>query len=200
MINTIIFDFGDVFINLDKAVVARELAYLENPGKISELKNLNDAYEVGNLATEDFLRGLQGAIPGRSREELKNLWNAMLLDFPLPRLNFLENLAASKQFRLFLLSNTNELHISSVQMIMGTPDYNRFLSCFDRYYFSHELHLRKPEPEIFQYVLEQNKLEPGDTLFVDDTLENIEAAARLGISTWHLQVGKEDITELKTKF
>lgn len=199
MINTIIFDFGDVFINLDKSVVARELFKLGDPGKIEALKGLNDAYEIGNLATEDFLQGLQDAIPGRSREALKTLWNAMLLDFPVMRLNFLENLAARREFRLFLLSNTNELHITCVQKIMGTPDYKRFLGCFEQYYFSHELHLRKPDTEIFQFVLEQNKLEPSSTLFVDDTLENIEAAGRLGISTWHLQVGKEDVTELKSK-
>ena len=58
---------------------------------------------------------------------------------------------------------------------------------------------RKPNPDIYEQVLEENRLNPRATLFIDDTKENTDTAAQLGIQTWHLQVGQEEVTELKTK-
>ncbi len=199
MIKNIIFDFGDVFINLDKAVVSRELVALEDPGLLMKLKSLNDDFEVGAIRAQEFLNGLKEVFPTRSRTELKNLWNAMLLDFPLHRLTFLEDLAAAGEQRLFLLSNTNELHIPHVRTVMGEKNYQRFRGSFEGFYLSHEIQMRKPNPEIFEFVLGENLLKAGETLFVDDSLENIEAARKMGIKTWHLQVGQEEITALKSR-
>ena len=75
-------------------------------------------------------------------------------------------------------------------------DFIRFQNCFEIFYLSYEMGMRKPDAEIFEFILDENKLEPSETLFVDDTKENIDTAAFLGIRTWHLQVGKEDIIEL----
>lgn len=192
-------DFGDVFINLDKEVITRELATVEDTTELLKLKSLNDAFEVGAISSEKFLTGLQEVFPHRSQQDLADLWNAMLLDFPDHRLEFLEELARNRKHRLFLLSNTNELHIPHVRTIMGETKFQRFRNSFEKFYLSHEIQLRKPHPEIFEFVLDENRLRAPETLFVDDTLENIRAASKLGLLTWHLQVGAEDIADLTSK-
>jgi putative hydrolase of the HAD superfamily len=82
---------------------------------------------------------------------------------------------------------------------MGMDRWNRFKACFEQFYLSHEIHMRKPNTEIFDFVLRQNRLAASDTYFIDDTQENTDAAASIGIKTWHLIVGSEDVTELKSK-
>lgn len=199
MIKNIIFDFGDVFINLDKEVVFREISEQDLLTLIPVLEALNEKYEIGALSTADFIRGLQARLPLLSAERIKDIWNSMLLDFPEYRLEFLEDLAASGQYRLFLLSNTNELHIPHVIKIMGSQKFNRFKCCFEGFYLSHEIKMRKPNKAIFEYVLGTNHLMASETYFVDDSLLNIQGARELGIHTWHLKVGHEDIIQLKTK-
>lgn len=199
MVKNIIFDFGDVFINLDKSVVVRELMHLGDPELLEQLKVLNDAYEIGAISTKSFLDGLQRAFPSRDRETLSNLWNAMLLDFPEYRLKYLQELANNGSYRLFLLSNTNELHIRHVKEKMGPERFALFKNSFEGFHLSHEIQMRKPDKAIFEFVLENHGLHPGETFFVDDTQENIRTALEIGIKSWHLQVGKEDITSLLSK-
>jgi len=121
------------------------------------------------------------------------------LDFPEERLQFLEHLSSENQYKLFLLSNTNDLHMESVRQQMGMEHYNRFKNSFDVFYLSYEMGMRKPDEEIFQFVLDQNNLTAEETFFVDDVQENTDAAARLGIRVWNLQVGQEDVTQLKSR-
>ena len=123
----------------------------------------------------------------------------MLLDFPEYRLQFLKSLAAENNYRLFLLSNTNALHIKHVEQKMGAKKYNQFKNYFEAFYLSHEIKLRKPNSEIFKFVLNTNNLIAEQTLFIDDTKENTNAAKKLGINCWHLNVGEEDIIQLKNK-
>ena len=197
MPRNIIFDFGDVFINLDKAATARVLSQLGIAELSMEMLEAFTAYEKGLLSTETFIaRGLDW-VPRASKEQLVNAWNAILLDFPEYRLEFLEYMARTNKYRLFLLSNTNELHINRVKEKMGNAMYTRFTSCFEAYYYSHEIKMRKPDAEIFQFVLDTHGLAPGETLFIDDTLEHISTANSLGIQTWHLQAGAEDVVDLK---
>ena len=134
-----------------------------------------------------------------SNESLKNAWNAILLDFPETRLAFLKELAESKKYRLFLLSNTNDLHISWIQDNWGMELYNEFKNYFEKFYLSHEINFRKPDNNIYEFVLRENKLVAEETLFVDDLEINTEAAKSLGINVWNLIPGKEDVVELFTK-
>ena len=97
---------------------------------------------------------------------------------------------------MFLLSNTNALHIEYVQKYMGRERFKRFHKLFDGFYLSHEIGMRKPEQVIFEFVLDRNQLKAEETLFIDDTLEHIKSASQMGIRTWHLQVGSESILEL----
>ncbi len=195
MIKNIIFDFGDVFIDLDKGATAKAMRPFGFSGITPQLDGLFKAYEKGTIASEEFLAKISTIFPKASRAQLIKAWNAILLDFPERRLIFLEELAASKQYRLFLLSNTNEIHIDEEKEKMGER-FIRFKNAFEAFHLSYELGMRKPDKEIFEFVLNNNNLKASDTLFIDDTLENIEAAIELGIHTWHLQVGKEDVTQL----
>ena len=199
MIKNIIFDFGDIFINLDKEIIFREIQKYGNPILTPELITLSDAFEVGQISSETFIDGLQSYFPKASSKEIINIWNGMLLDFPDYRLDFIESLANEKQYRLFLLSNNNALHEKEAIKIMGNSNYERFKCCFEQFYLSHEIHLRKPNTDIYEFVLENNALDPIETFFVDDTVENTQSASKLGIKTWNLIVGQEDIIQIKSK-
>lgn len=198
MIRNLILDFGDVFINLDKPATAKAMTQFGFKGVTPDLQTLFNAYEKGAVTSDEFLNEVSRQFPDASRKQLVDAWNAILLDFPDIRLEFLEQLAAEGQHRMFLLSNTNEIHIDHVKQAMGKAKFNRFKNAFEVFYLSYELGMRKPDAEIFQFVLDQNQLNPEETLFVDDTLENITSAKSLGIQTWHLQVGQEDFLELKS--
>jgi len=100
---------------------------------------------------------------------------------------------------LFLLSNTNQLHISWIQHNWGLNRYLEFKNCFNKFYLSHEINLRKPSIEIYEFILNENNLIARETLFIDDLKENTEAANALGIHTWNLIPGQEDVTQLFSK-
>ena len=199
MIKNIIFDFGDVFINLNKNATKVHLAALGHHVISPELEALAIRYEKGLITTSFFLNEAEKLLPNTLQTELIEAWNAIILDFPDHRLSFLKKMVDEANYRLFLLSNTNELHIKKVVEHMGTKNYLSFKACFEAFYLSHEIHLRKPEPEIFKMILESHSLKAEETLFIDDTIDHIEAANKLGIATWHLKVNEEDIAALKSK-
>ncbi len=196
MIETIIFDFGDVFINLDKLATPRELSKLGDFKWTPKIQELNNLYEMGKVSTSEFLNNYQKIFPNASQQQLVEAWNAILLDFPQYRLDFLQNLVSSQNYKLILLSNTNELHIDKVKESISF--YETFRSCFDAFYLSHEIHLRKPNIDIFEFVLEQHQIEPSKTIFIDDTKENTDSAAQLGIHVWNNDPKSQDITNLFT--
>lgn len=198
MIKNIVFDFGDIFINLDKKLFAEELQKIHIPQESEELLPILQQYEMGLVSTDKFLTFFEERL-SVSQDQLKKAWNSILLDFPKERLRFIQNLSESKKYRLFLLSNTNDLHISWIQKNWGMEQYNAFKICFEQFYLSHEINLRKPNNNIYEFVLTTNKLAPKETLFIDDTKENTDAAKALGIHIWNLKPGKEDVLELLTK-
>ncbi|MFE3868657.1 HAD family hydrolase [Flavobacterium sp. LS2P90] len=197
MINAIIFDFGDIFINLDIQATMDGLKKLGLSEWNDDLDHLNTQFEMGQISRENFLFGIQKHIPNASIKEILFAWNAILLDFPLYRLEFLQML--SKKYRLFLLSNTDSIHIETFEQKAGISFYSDFYQCFEKVYFSFEVGLRKPSPEIFNYILNNHELSPKRTLFIDDKKENTDAAHKLGLEVWHLKVGKEDIIDLFDK-
>lgn len=200
MIKNIIFDFGDVFINLDKQVVLRQIEKAGGKGIVTpEMVALNNAFEIGAISTETFIDEMSSLVPDTDAKELVRIWNSMLLDFPDERLQFIENLSREGRYRLFLLSNTNALHIPHVEKKMGRERFSRFKDAFEKFYLSHEIQMRKPNAEIYRFVLDENRLHAHETFFIDDTEENTEAAKKLGIRCWNLIVGKDDIVRLKDK-
>jgi len=197
MINAIIFDFGDIFINLDKPATISGLQKLGMKEWNNEFDQLNLSFEVGAISPEDFVGGFQKQLPNASKEDILKAWNAVLADFPFYRLEFLQEL--SKKYRLFLLSNTDSIHINTFEEKSGVSFYKDFYACFEKVYFSFDIGMRKPDPKIYQFVLNENNLIAENTLFVDDKTENTDSAATLGIKVWNLQVGKEDVIDLFSK-
>ena len=194
MVNTIIFDFGDIFIDLDKEAPVIAFNKLGLHDWNDDLRTINSQFEKGQISELDFIEGFQKYLPDASIEDVRIAWNTILLDFPLYRLEFLQLLTT--KYRLFLLSNTDSIHIDKFQHKVGESFYRDFYQCFEKVYFSFELGMRKPDAEIFNYVIQKNDLSPKRTLFIDDKKENTDAAAALGINVWNLQVGKEDVVQL----
>ena len=196
MIKTIIFDFGDIFINLDKPAIERELLALGIKEITPKMYDLAAQYEKGLISTENLTKFFTSGNWGISEKELHSAWNSIILDFPEYRLEFIESLHVQKRFNTILLSNTNELHIEQVKKNMGEDRYERFKNCFDQFYLSHEIHLSKPNRDIYEFVLKKNSLKASECLFIDDTKENTDAAQELGIHIWNLIPGEDDIIDL----
>lgn len=197
MIDTIIFDFGNVFINLSQEAPFDHMRKIGLVCWNEDLDSLNKRYEKGKIDELDFFKGFQRYIPNRELDEIREAWNSILLDFPLYRLEFLQKL--SKKYRLFLLSNTDKTHIDKFEHKVGMTFSREFYQCFEKVYFSYEIGLRKPDPEIFSFIINRHNLEPQRTLFVDDNKHNTEVAANLGLQVWNLEVGKEDVVNLLDK-
>ena len=199
MIRNLIFDFGNVFVDLDTEATVRtlmEYGVQEIPIPLYESAL---SFEKGQISTKDFVKAAMDLLPGLSADQLITAWNAILLDIPMHRLEFLDALVQSDAYNLFLLSNSNTLHIEHLTQRWGHKEMRRFLAFFDSVYFSHKMGMRKPDLEIFHHVLESEQLNPSETLFIDDTEENTLAAAQIGLHTWHLKAGSEDISELQAR-
>ena len=197
MINTIIFDFGDIFINLNKEGTINEFKKLGLDELHDELLEKNDLFEKGKISELHFIESFQKFIPNASIDEIRKAWNTVIGDFPLYRLEFLQMLAG--KYRLFLLTNTDSIHIEHFEHKVGQSFSRDFYQCFEKIYFSYELGMRKPDEAIFNYLIKHNDLSPKRTLFIDDKKENTDAAERVGINVWNLQVGKEDVVDLFEK-
>lgn len=197
MINTIIFDFGDIFINLEKQATIDEFKKLGLDGPNEELLAMNDLFERGKISEEQFIEGFKKFIPQADVLEIRKAWNAVIGEFPLYRLEFLQMLA--RNYRLFLLTNTDSIHISRFEHMVGVSFFSDFYQCFEKVYYSFEMGMRKPDPEIFAHIIRKHDLSPKRTLFVDDKKENTDAAAALGLQVWNLKVGEEDVVDLFEK-
>jgi putative hydrolase of the HAD superfamily len=193
-IRHIIFDLGGVLLNIDynlteKAFVEAGVPHFRELYSQMQQDELFDNFEMGKITRDSFIGALQQATPHPLPEaQIIKAWNAMLLDFPLRRLQILQQLRL--YYDLFLLSNTNEIHEEAFNNILmderGIPNLGVF---FDKVYLSHRVGMRKPMKEIFEYVLEQNGLQAEHTLFIDDSPQHIEAAKEVGIQTIHLEKG-----------
>lgn len=193
-IKHIIFDLGGVLMNIDYMLTEKafvDLGIIDFPQLYSQLHqtNLFDDWETGKIDETEFISGLQKAAGiNLAAADIISAWNAMLLDFPIRRLQILQQLRL--HYDLLLLSNTNEWHEAAFNKILysahGIPNIGVF---FDKVYLSHRVGLRKPSKEIFERVLSDNNLQAEHTLFIDDTPQHIEGAKLLGIQTIHLHKG-----------
>lgn len=197
MIEAIIFDFGDVFIDLNKQAIDTELRKLGLTAWHDDLDALNKKYEIGKIDELEFMQGFQKHLPNADLSEIRAAWNSILGDFPLYRLEFLQMIAS--KYRLFLLSNTDHTHIEKFEHNEGQTFARDFYSCFEKVYFSYEIGIRKPDENAFKYVINNHNLNPKKTLFVDDKKENTDMAEKLGFQVWNLQPGIDDVVELFDK-
>jgi putative hydrolase of the HAD superfamily len=194
MIQAIIFDLGDVFLNKKPEAKTAALAALGLTDWNSDLEKLERKFEIGAITPTTFIKELQHHTNNASETEIIEAWNASIGDFPLKRLEFLQKLSAS--YRLFLLSNTDAIHIEKFEEEAGSSFYSDFYRCFEKVYYSHETGVRKPNAEAFLMLVKNHNLQPKRTLFVDDKKANTDAAEALGFKVWTLQKETEEVTQL----
>lgn len=193
MIKNIIFDLGGVLLNINYQSTAKafeklgiqnfELLYSQ-----AMQSTLFDDLEIGAISPEEFrntIRLKSGL--NLSDTDINNAWNAMLLDLPKSRIDLL--MKVRNHYKIFLLSNTNEIHLKAytknLQLEHGISGLNEL---FDKEYFSHCIHLRKPNAAIYNYVLKNQNIIAADTLFIDDSIQHVQGALNVGLNALHLDV------------
>jgi len=194
-IEAIIFDLGGVILNIDYNLtrIAFEKAGIKNFHEMYSQAKADDLFsnlETGKISENDFYNELnKRAGLYLPTTEIESAWNAMLLTFREKSLDFLDTLKS--KYKLFLLSNTNHIHLNAFNKIYFEKQRNKpFEEFFDKAYYSCKMGLRKPNADIYEFVLDENKLKAAKTLFVDDSAQNIEAAKVLGLQTILLGDGK----------
>ena len=190
-IKNIIFDLGGVILDIDENIVYKELEKMGvNIAELAHSKDFIDImskFDTGIYTAPTFRRKMK-ALVGQDKmtdQRFDAIWNAMLLDIPRERIEAIEQV--KKHYKIFLMSNTNEIHydlyVRDLQLRFG---YNEFDALFNKSYFSFDIHLEKPDPRFFELILDHEGLTPEETLFIDDTAANIKVAKSLGINTYHI--------------
>ena len=205
-ITSIIFDLGGVILDIDykrTESAFQELGIPDFAKLYSQLRqdSLFDDLEMGLIDPQSFRERIRtfSRIP-ISDPQIDQAWNAILIGLPKENVDYLSSLKG--KYRLFMLSNTNEIHEQAYrQLIQNHFGEYIFDSLFEKIYLSHRVHLRKPDVAIYNLVLRENDLDAAHTLFVDDSSQNIEGAKKAGLKTLWLQKGKklQDLDSLYSK-
>lgn len=195
-IKNIIFDLGGVIINLDIPRTILEFNKLSPKPFESIYTQLQqspifDMFDKGQISETDFFFELRKHLNHNVTDsQMMEAWNAMLLDFPIHRLQLLS--ALKLKYRIFLLSNTNETHITQLESdLYKEHGYKNLESFFEKVYYSCRIGMRKPDSEIFEFVLNQNNLSPNETIFIDDSPQHIAGAIKTGIQSYLLPKDKD---------
>lgn len=200
-IRNLLFDLGNVIVDLDIQLANEKLQKLlrtnADKGKID--KALLD-YECGKISTDIFIN----TIISQSHHNVQafdviEAWNSMLVGIPSYRLEMLRMLLES--YNVYLLSNTNELHLDWIHKYVlrsyGVRDFEK--EHFHEAYYSHRIGDRKPMPSIFKYVIDDAFMTPGLTLYMDDLKDNIAVADKMGFKTFLVKPGVEITEYLKVE-
>ncbi len=190
--DALIFDLGGVVLNLNYDLTISRFKELgkDNFDKLYTQASQDlvfDRYETGEINSDDFVNYLLEFLPDSTSDfDVIQAWNAMILDLPKHRIEFLKNLRSF--LPIFLFSNTNDLHYKyfNSEIEKSYDDNNILNGLFDKCYYSHLVGFRKPNAEAFELVLNEQNLEAEKVLFIDDSIQHIEGANRLGIKTHHL--------------
>jgi len=200
-IKNIIFDWGGVITEIDfDATINAFKKYGINDFEKHYCKayqsELFQAHEIGKITPDKFREELRKLIPvSVTDKEIDEAWFAMLLDTPPNNLEIIKSV--KNEFNIYLLSNTNAIHVDMYDKIFEEK-YNfkeKFRSLFIKAYYSHEIGMRKPDEDVFEYILSDSDLDPNETLFIDDSIQNISAAKNVGIKTYHIE-GDNSIEKL----
>ena len=190
-IKNIIFDLGGIFLDIHYQLTKNAFINLgiKNFDELFTQHHANDLFEdleTGKISEQKFYQSFrQEANIDLSDEQIKNAWNALLGGFPVERLDWLKKI--KHKYNIYLFSNTNQIHYNAFMKIYeketGENDFNEH---FIKAYYSQNIGLRKPYPESFLHILNEQNLVPEQTLFIDDTIKNIEGARAVGLQTLHL--------------
>ncbi len=199
-LKNIIFDLGAVLINIDykrteKAFVKLGFKDFEDMYSQFTADAVFEKLETGKISNEDFYNALITLSPNKiTKEQIKDAWNEIILDWRVESLDFLETI--NTKYSIFLLSNTNAIHYEHFNSSLKKETNRKEIdSLFVKAYYSNEVHLRKPNAEIFEFVAKDANINIRETLFIDDSINNIETAKSLGFKT-HLLLEGERIEDL----
>jgi len=187
-INSIIFDLGGVLFDIDysftqKAFIALGAKEFDKFYSQQKQEGLFDEFEKGKVSAAHFRAGVKKFLPDHiSEKQVDDAWNALLIGFPGEKVTLLNRL--KQKHRLFLLSNTNDIHLPAVfEMMKKAHGKGIMATMFEKEYYSCQMGMRKPDIEIFEKVCKDNNLDPAGTLFIDDSIQNIEGAKKFGLQT-----------------
>ena len=190
-IKNIIFDLGGVVIDIDFNLTFSAFARLANQSieetkKVMSDLNIWDRYERGSLTDQDFINIIRESLQlMQTDEEIITAWNALLLELPKKRIDLIKQI--NTKYNTYVLSNTSNIHIVGVNKILEkSTGENDLKNIFGKIYYSYEINRRKPDLDIYEFVLKDAGLKPEETLFLDDNLDNIGAAKKVGIQTIHV--------------
>lgn len=185
-VKNIVFDLGDVVINISPERCFDAFAKLfsmQREQVVLEFDKLQvfEKYESGKISDVEFLSLIRTISIGQvSDEEIIHAWQQILLDIPKERIDLIQELASDH--KIYVLSNTSHYHMIEVNAILervsGVTTIDELV---EKTYYSYEMGLRKPDPEIYSTLLRDSNLTPNETLFLDDNRNNVEAAIDLGI-------------------
>lgn len=200
-VRNFLFDLGGVLLDIDyqrpvDAFARLGYPHFEESYAQETATPLFYELEVGAVDENSFLETVQSWNPQKvSLDAIREAWNSILLDFRVDSLQFLQQVRA--QYPTYLLSNTNFIHQAAYEAIYRRQIGPGSLSdCFTKAYYSQEIGRRKPEADAYEYVLKDAGIQAAETLFIDDTYSNIQAAAALGFQTYWLEKGERVETVL----
>ena len=204
-VKNIIFDLGGVILNIDysapqRAFKALGIDNIDNLYSKQSQSTLFDKLETGKINEKEFVAEIQKLTSQPiSYHDIIDAWNSILLNFPLRRLQILQQLQL--HYNIYLLSNTNEIHERAFNLLLQqTCGYPTLAVFFDKIYLSHRIGIRKPNTDAFELILNEKKLKKEETLFIDDSIQHIEAAKNFGLKTIHIKDGmtmEHDIFKMK---
>lgn len=198
-IKNLLFDLGNVIIDIDiDGVKERLQSMLRTDADVAMIQKALIDYECGRISTEIFINHILRQSDRKFQAiDVIEMWNGMLIGIPRYRLIMLEMLRLN--YNVYLLSNTNELHLEWVhRYVKRAHKVSNFEeSYFDQAFYSHLIGDRKPNASIFKYVSKEVFMTPEHTLFMDDMEENLVAAAELGFHTYQIKPGEEVAEYLK---
>lgn len=192
-ISTIIFDWAGVFCTPAEPFSHPELlrmAKMDADSITKKVKPLYNQYYCGEISSKKFWDGVLKSfkISGLNHRELNKAYLNSYALYP-EMLDLAKNL--KKNYTVALLSNLTN------GMMRHILVKHKIKSCFHKLFFSNQLGLMKPDKEIFLCALKSLKAGPAETVFIDDSLENIVAAEKLGLHTIHFKSQNQCVSQFK---
>lgn len=203
-IKNIIFDLGNVLLNLDFNASIRAFQKI---GLTEEVLDKQQAYsdpvfyelETGKIAPEEFRERVRKILisPNVTDQEIDDAWSAMILDIPESRVKILQELR--KKYNVYLFSNTNIIHINKLLSEFRKQHNIEFPSLFVKAFYSQEIHERKPDLSSYKKIIRLAEINPEESVFIDDLEKNIIAANQAGLKTFWLKDGMEMVDIFQSK-
>jgi len=189
-IKNILFDLGGVILDINVQATLKKFYELGFPAQLMQYPHSMSTdiffkYETGKMSAVEFreeIRKVSGV--NVSDEDFDEAWTAMLLRIPRERCDLIKKLAG--RYGLYMLSNTSDLHTPVFEKMFEEGAGIKMHDLFTKIYYSHEIGYHKPDHEAWEYVINDAGIKPGETLFLDDNIQNIKASQELGFQAIHI--------------